>query len=110
MSFDLEAGQIFGLAGESGSGKTMTALALLGLLPADAHVTGRALLDGRDLLKLRPDALRAVRGRQLAMVFQDPTASLHPMLSIEHQLTEHVRFHMRASPLQARKRALDLLN
>jgi oligopeptide/dipeptide ABC transporter ATP-binding protein len=110
IGFEVSAGQIFGLAGESGSGKTMTALSLLGLLPADAYVAGRALLDGRDLLRLSPPELRAVRGRQLAMVFQDPTASLHPMLTIEHQLTEHLRYHLRMGPLQARKRAVELLN
>src|SRR6202022_2891000 len=79
-------------------------------LPADAQVAGRAMLDGRDLLKLSPAALRAVRGRQLAMVFQDPAASLHPMLSIEHQLTEHLRYHLRMDQRQARRRAVDLLN
>jgi oligopeptide transport system ATP-binding protein len=109
MSFALHAGQVFGLAGESGSGKTMTALALLGLLPGGARTTGRATLDGADLLTLDAPAMRKVRGRKVAMVFQDPTSSLHPMLSIEYQMTEHLRFHLGMGRGDARRRALDLL-
>ena len=109
VDFQVQRGQIFGLAGESGSGKTMTALALLGLLPAQARRTGHAYFDGRDLLWIGPKQMRQVRGRHIAMVFQDPTSSLHPMLSIEHQLTEHLRVHLRMPQRQARQRALDLL-
>jgi oligopeptide transport system ATP-binding protein len=110
MSFDLHAGQVFGLAGESGSGKTMTALSLLGLLPGGARTSGRAMLDGVDLLTLGAPAMRKVRGRRVAMVFQDPTSSLHPMLSIEHQLTEHLRYHLGMTRDDARRRAVDLLD
>ena len=110
MSFGLQAGQVFGLAGESGSGKTMTALSLLGLLPGGAQTSGRAMLDGADLLTLNARAMRAVRGRKVAMVFQDPTSSLHPMLSIEYQLTERLRYHLgRDAPPTPARRALDLL-
>lgn len=109
MSFDLHAGQVFGLAGESGSGKTMTALSLLGLLPGGARTSGRAMLDGVDLLTLGAPAMRKVRGRKVAMVFQDPTSSLHPMLSIEHQLTEHLRYHLGMTRGDARRRAVELL-
>jgi oligopeptide transport system ATP-binding protein len=110
MSFDLHAGQVFGLAGESGSGKTMTALSLLGLLPGGARTTGRATFDGADLLTLGATDMRKVRGRKVAMVFQDPTSSLHPMLSIEHQMTEHLRYHLGMARGDARRRAVDLLN
>src|ERR1700732_4615316 len=77
VSFEVQPGQVFGLAGESGCGKTVTALSLLRLLPAHARTSGRALFEGRDLLTLPPTELRALRGRKVAMVFQDPTSSLH---------------------------------
>ena len=109
VSFSVRPGEVFGVAGESGSGKTMTALALLGLLPRDAAVGGEALLEGQDLLRLRGADLREVRGRQVAMVFQDPLTSLHPMLTIEQQLTEHVRSHLHVSAAAARARAVELL-
>jgi oligopeptide/dipeptide ABC transporter ATP-binding protein len=109
VSFSVRPGEVFGIAGESGSGKTMTALALLGLLPRESAVTGQALLEGRDLLRLRGRDLREVRGRQVAMVFQDPMTSLHPMLTIERQLTEHVRSRLGVSGTAARARAIELL-
>jgi oligopeptide/dipeptide ABC transporter ATP-binding protein len=110
MSFDLQAGHVFGLAGESGSGKTITALSLLGLLPGGARTSGRAMLDGVDLLTLGATTMRKVRGRKVAMVFQDPTSSLHPMLSIEQQMTEHLRYHLGMSRGDARRRAVELLD
>jgi oligopeptide transport system ATP-binding protein len=110
VSFEIAAGQVFGLAGESGSGKTMTALALLGLLPGGARVSGSALLDGRDLLTLSGSKRRHTRGRQVAMVFQDPVSSLHPMLTIGRQLTEHLRYQLGMSSQEALKRAVTLLN
>ena len=109
VSFEVAPGQIFGVAGESGSGKTMTALSLMGLLPATARVSGQAVLNQRDLLHMSASELRRVRGRQLAMVFQDPISSLHPMLSIEQQLTEHLRFHLKMDRRQAHTRAVRLL-
>ncbi|MFZ0218497.1 MAG: ABC transporter ATP-binding protein [Candidatus Dormiibacterota bacterium] len=109
VSFDVERGQVFGLAGESGSGKTLTSLAFLGLLPKGAHVAGRAVLDDRNLLAMRPRELRAARGSEIAMVFQDPMTSLHPMLSVERQMTEHLRHHLGTGRRQARRRAIELL-
>jgi oligopeptide/dipeptide ABC transporter ATP-binding protein len=109
IDFALERGSIFGLAGESGSGKTMTALSLLGLLPPGARTSGSADFNGRDLLALNAAHLRQIRGRKVAMVFQDPTSSLHPMLSIEHQLTEHMLVHMPIERREARTRAMELL-
>jgi oligopeptide transport system ATP-binding protein len=109
VSFDVAAGQVFGLAGESGSGKTVTALALLGLLPDGTHTEGTATLDGQDLLAMPPAQRRRTRGRVISMVFQDPMSSLHPMLTIELQLTEHVRYQLGLSKKDARRRAIELL-
>ena len=108
------AGQVTGLAGESGSGKTMTGLAVLGLQPAGAKVSGTVAYDDGelqvpDLLALRPGALNRLRGRRIAMVFQDPTASLQPMLSVGTQLTDHMRHHLRLSRRAALTRAAELL-
>jgi oligopeptide transport system ATP-binding protein len=109
VSFELADGHILGIAGESGSGKTMTALALLGLLPAGARTSGRIFFGGRDLLTLSRRELRSVRGQQIALVFQDPATALHPLLRIETQLTEHVRQHLGLAKDEARRRAAQLL-
>jgi oligopeptide/dipeptide ABC transporter ATP-binding protein len=109
VDYRVEQGEVFGVAGESGSGKTMSMLALLGLLPEGAVVEGRVRFDNRDLLGLSTARLRQISGRDLAMVFQDPLTSLHPMLSIGRQLTEHVRQHLGLDRRSAEKRALELL-
>jgi oligopeptide/dipeptide ABC transporter ATP-binding protein len=105
----VQEGEFFGIAGESGSGKTLSALALLGLLPAGATAEGRALFANRDLLRMKREALRRTRGGGIAMVLQDPTTSLHPMLSIGRQLTEHMTLHLGISDSAARARAAELL-
>jgi oligopeptide transport system ATP-binding protein len=110
VDYRVEAGEVFGVAGESGSGKTMSMLALLGLLPDGAHVEGAARFGGRDLLRLPRKELRRVSGRELAMVFQDPLTSLHPMLSVGRQLTEHVRRHLGLDRHAAERRAHELLD
>jgi len=94
VDYRVEQGEVFGVAGESGSGKTISMLALLGLLPEGAVVEGRVRFEDRDLLSLSRSRLRAISGRDLAIVFQDPLTSLHPMLTIGRQLTEHVRRHL----------------
>jgi oligopeptide/dipeptide ABC transporter ATP-binding protein len=109
ISFSVNEGEIFGVAGESGSGKTMSTLALLRLLPKGAQVGGRATFDGVDLLQLSGRALRQRRGNSLSMVFQDPMTSLHPMLSIERQMTDHLRSHLGMKKKAARARAVELL-
>ncbi len=109
VDYRVEEGQVFGVAGESGSGKTISVLALMRLLPQGAQVSGRALYAGRDLLSLRLRELRQVRGRDLAMVFQDPLTSLHPMLTVGKQLTEHLRLHERLPQAAADARAVALL-
>jgi len=109
VSYSVEPGTVFGVAGESGSGKTISALALLGLLPLGATVEGKAMYGGRNLLALSKRALRDVRGREIAMVFQDPLTALHPMMSIGRQLSEHMRRHLGLSRQAARRRAAELL-
>jgi ABC-type microcin C transport system duplicated ATPase subunit YejF len=110
IDLTLEPGRIHGLAGESGSGKTMTALAVLGLLPTGMSATGSVLLgDGQELLGASRHELGAVRGRRVAMVFQDPSTSLHPQIAVGKQLTDHVRHHLGLNKRDARARALELL-
>jgi oligopeptide/dipeptide ABC transporter ATP-binding protein len=109
VDYRVEAGEVFGVAGESGSGKTMSMLALLGLLPVGAVVDGAIRFDGRELLTLSRDELRGLAGRELAMVFQDPLTSLHPMLTVGSQLTEHVRLHLGLGKAAAEERAAELL-
>ena len=115
VDLHVPAGSITGLAGESGSGKTMTGLTVCGLQPAGSHADGRigyadAAGSVPDLLALGPRAMNKMRGSRLAMVFQDPTASLHPMLSIGTQLTDVTRRHLGLSRSAARSRAVTLLD
>ncbi|WP_130178570.1 ABC transporter ATP-binding protein [Cryobacterium sp. SO1] len=109
ISFDVPAGQITGLAGESGSGKTMTGMSVCGLQPADAQVGGSIRYDGRELVGLPERELNTLRGKEIAMIFQDPSASLHPMLTIGTQLTDHLRHHERIRKDEARVRAVEAL-
>ncbi|WP_082477936.1 ABC transporter ATP-binding protein [Microbacterium sp. Leaf320] len=109
VSIDLEAGRIHGLAGESGSGKTLTSLAVLGLLPRQARTGGSITLAGEELVGMRRRALNRIRGKRIAMIFQDPSASLHPQLPIGRQLTDHMRVHLGLRGEAARARAVELL-
>jgi len=109
VDYDVEPGEVFGIAGESGSGKTISMLALLGLLPERSQVEGTASFAGRELIGMPRRELRGFAGRDLAMVFQDPFTSLHPMLSIGKQLTEHVRRHLDLDRRAADDRARELL-
>ena len=110
VSFGLEAGESLGLVGESGCGKSMTALAVMGLLPQAATASGRILLDGQDLLKANEKRLCALRGRTLAMVFQEPMSALNPVRTIGRQVTEGLRLHLGLSRTAARDRAAALLD
>jgi oligopeptide/dipeptide ABC transporter ATP-binding protein len=110
VDYEVEQGEVFGVAGESGSGKTISMLALLGLLPEGAQVDGRVNFGGRDLLRLSRPKLREIAGRDIGMVFQDPYTSLHPMLSVGRQLTEHVQVHLGVNGRAAERRAVELLD
>lgn len=109
VSLDVPRGRITGVAGESGSGKTMTGLSILGLHPANTYITGTIDYNDQNLVKLSRKRMNMLRGNSIAMVFQDPTASLHPMITIQTQLTDHLRFHQKLSKNQARQRALETL-
>jgi len=110
VSFALAKGDSVGLVGESGSGKSMTALAIMGLLPPGARVGGRIGFDGRDLLAASEAELCAIRGRRIAMVFQEPMTALNPLLSIGAQVAEPLRIHQRLSRAEAGGRARLLLD
>jgi len=109
VDYAIEPAEVFGIAGESGSGKTVSMLALLGLLPERSTIEGSAHFGGRELLRMPRGELREISGRELSMVFQDPFTSLHPMLTVGKQLTEHVRLHLGLDRQSAERRALELL-
>jgi peptide/nickel transport system ATP-binding protein len=110
VSFSVRAGEILGLVGESGCGKTMTALSVMRLLPQAATITGgRVLLGGRDVTQLKESAMRDLRGKDIAMVFQEPMSSLDPSFTIGTQLTEAIRAHRAGSKQEARDRAVAML-
>ena len=109
VDYDVQPAEVFGIAGESGSGKTVSMLALLGLLPDGSRVEGTARFGGDELIGMPRRRLQSISGRDIAMVFQDPYTSLHPMLSIGKQLTEHVRRHLGLDRRSADDRAVELL-
>jgi peptide/nickel transport system ATP-binding protein len=110
VNYRLERGEVLGIVGESGSGKSVTAMAVLGLLPESAYVTGSVRLNGRELLGLEDRAMSKIRGRELAMVFQDPLSALTPVFSIGTQIVEALQIHQDISKTAARKRAIELLD
>ena len=111
ISFDIAPGETLGIVGESGCGKSVTSLALLGILARNGRVTqGTAMFGGQDLLTLNDDQLRSIRGREIAMIFQDPMTSLNPVLTIGKQLREPLAAHFGMDRDQANKRAVELLD
>jgi peptide/nickel transport system ATP-binding protein len=108
VSFSLDAGQRMGIIGESGSGKTLTALSIVGLAPDEARVTGSIRLDGRELLGQSDRQLARLRGEQVAMVFQNPLTSLNPVMKIGRQIAEPLRLHRRMGRAEAAAAALEL--
>jgi oligopeptide transport system ATP-binding protein len=111
IDFDLAEGETLGIVGESGCGKSVTNLAIMRLLPKPAGriERGRILLEGQDLVALSENEIRAIRGRDVAMIFQDPMTSLNPVLTIEEQMVETIRAHRTTSKEDARARAVELL-
>lgn len=111
ISFDLNAGDTLGIVGESGCGKSVSSLALMGILSKTGRVTnGEVIFEDRDLLKLSSSQMRSVRGRQIAMIFQDPMTSLNPVLTIGRQITEVLKTHLQMDKESARKEAASLLD
>jgi len=112
VTFELASHETLGIVGESGCGKSVTSLAIMGLLPKPAGkiAGGRVVFDGTDLVGLKPDEMRELRGRDLAMVFQDPMTSLNPVITIAEQLTEVIRAHdEKVTKRAAYDRAIELL-
>ncbi|MCQ1781408.1 ABC transporter ATP-binding protein [Neorhizobium galegae] len=110
IDFNIRPGEILGLVGESGSGKTITSLGVMGLLPPNAVITGgEVLVDGIDILKLPPAELRKLRGSHIAMIFQDPIASLDPIFTCGDQIIEAILLHDPIGRANARRKARDLL-
>jgi peptide/nickel transport system ATP-binding protein len=111
VSMLVDAGETLGIVGESGSGKSMTGLSIIDLLPPGGSVVGGSIrLGGRELVGLRPEEMRDIRGNEIAMIFQDPLTSLDPTKTIGYQVAEPVRLHKGASKAQAQERALEVLS
>jgi oligopeptide/dipeptide ABC transporter ATP-binding protein len=111
VSWDVQEGETVALVGESGCGKSVSALSVMRLVaePAGRIEGGEVLYKGRDLLKLPEEEMRGVRGREIAMIFQEPMTSLNPVLSIGRQLTEGLEIHLQMKPREAQERAVELL-
>ena len=110
VSFDLYPGESIGIVGESGSGKSITALSILRLVPDPGRVvSGQVLFHDRDLLQISGEEIREIRGRDIAMIFQDPQSSLNPVLRTGFQIDEAMLAHNKASPREARRRTVELL-
>ena len=111
ISFDIAPGEVLGMVGESGAGKSITGSAIIGLIEPPGHIAkGEILLQGKRIDNLSPAEMRKVRGRRVGMIFQDPLTSLNPLYRISDQLIETIRTHLPLSEAEARKRAISLLD
>ncbi len=108
VSFSVRPGTLFGIAGESGSGKSVLTQSIMGLTPS-AEVSGEALFEGRNLVGMPQSDMRKLRGGKIAMIFQDPLSSLHPYFTIGAQIAEALHLHEKISPAQARARVIEML-
>ena len=111
LNFSLEAGETLGIVGESGCGKSMTALSIMGLVPIPPGriAGGSILLDGEDLIQADETRMREVRGNEISMIFQEPMTSLNPVYSVGEQIAETIRVHEGLSRRESMERALDML-
>jgi peptide/nickel transport system ATP-binding protein len=109
MSFSVSPGEVLGIVGESGCGKSVTVLSMLRLLPPSAVISGRVLFDGEDLLRAGRSRLRRIRGSEISFVFQEPMTSLNPVFTVGRQIGEVLRRHLGVSRAEARKRTVELL-
>ena len=109
LNFDIEEAGVFGLVGESGCGKSLTALSIMGILPHNAVVGGEIIFKGNNLLKLNRESIRRMRGKELTMIFQEPMTSLNPVLTVGYQVAEVFTTHMDVSEKEAMNRSIELL-
>lgn len=110
MTFNVQRGEIFGLVGESGCGKSVTGLAILNLIPHGGEVTqGKILLDGENILEKKESEMVGIRGRRIAMIFQDPSTSLNPVFTVGNQIVRTIHYHLPVTNEQARQRTLEML-
>jgi oligopeptide/dipeptide ABC transporter ATP-binding protein len=110
IDLDIQPGNTLALVGESGSGKSVTAMAIMGLVdPPGRVIEGEVHFDGQNLTRLSGAALRAIRGKRISMVFQEPMTSLNPVFSVGEQIAEVLRIHLKASPAEARDQAIEML-
>jgi peptide/nickel transport system ATP-binding protein len=109
IDFSISEGEVLGLVGESGSGKSMTSLALMGLLPPEARVSGQVKFEEREVLTASPEELRQMRGRRMAMIFQEPMTALNPVMRVGDQVAEAVRAHGHQSKAEAMTLAVEAL-
>ncbi|MCE2855659.1 MAG: ABC transporter ATP-binding protein [Ilumatobacteraceae bacterium] len=110
VNLDVERGEVVGIVGESGSGKSVSFLSIMGLLPSSAVITGSAVLDGTELIGASDKTIRSVRGKRMAMIFQDPLSALNPVHRIGDQIVEMILAHQTMPKQQAHDRAVELLD
>ena len=109
LNYEVHAGEVLAIVGESGSGKSASSMALLGLLPSNSRVSGSVKLGGKELLGVNEVNIRAVRGKDVAVIFQEPMTALNPVYTVGAQIVETVRLHSEVSPAEAKQRALRML-
>ncbi|WP_433003134.1 ABC transporter ATP-binding protein [Kribbella sp. CA-294648] len=111
LSFDLDRGRTLGIVGESGSGKSVTSLSIMGLHKGgSARISGEVLLDGQELVSSSQEEVRLLRGKRMAMIFQDPLSAMHPYYTVGHQIIEAYRVHNKVTKQVARKHAIEMLD
>jgi peptide/nickel transport system ATP-binding protein len=111
LSFHVERGKTLGIVGESGSGKSVTSLSVMGLHKrGSAKISGEILVDGQDIVSSSPESVRRLRGKKMAMIFQDPLSSMHPYYTVGNQIVEAYRIHNDVSKAQAREHAIEMLD
>jgi peptide/nickel transport system ATP-binding protein len=109
ISYDVRPGEVLAIVGESGSGKTQSSMSLLGLLPTNGRASGSAKLEDRELIGMPTNRLRRIRGREIAVIFQEPMTALNPVYTVGFQIVETLRAHFEIGPADARERAVELL-
>ncbi len=108
LTFEIEEAEVFGLVGESGCGKSLTALSIMGILPQNSFAEGEIIFQGRNLLNLEKESMRKLRGKEIAMIFQEPMTSLNPVLTVGYQVAEVFTTHLGLSKREARAKTIEL--